>query len=162
MKNFPDLYPVLVYIVTVLHINYILFGSPPTMGQWQFSGNPMTIQCAWNLDPSPLWSLTGERMVGSKCASSGLPMVFQCVPIVEINTGLQVGHHWVLASASVVPVASQCTCDASGLPVCSNYANDELWIATGRPVGESISQCGSSVVCPVVSQCTGSIWFGGY
>ena len=46
-------------------------------------------------------------------------MVFQCVPIMQINTGSSLEHHWVLASASVVPVASQCTCDSSSLPVWS-------------------------------------------
>ena len=44
------------------------------------------------------------------------PVVFQCVPIMQINTGSPLEHHWVLASASVVPVASQCTFGSSGLP----------------------------------------------
>ena len=94
------------------------------------SGLPVAIQCAWNLDPSVHWNATGERIVGSQCvssvfqwSSSGFPVVFQCVPIMQINTGSPLGYHWVLASASVVPVASQCTCGSSGLPVCSNYAN---------------------------------------
>ena len=95
-----------------------------------------------------------------QCASSGVPVVFQCVPIMQITTGLPLGHHWVLASASVVPVASQCTRGSSGLPVCSNYTNDEFWITTGRPLGDRISQRRSSVVCPLVYQCTDSIWFG--
>ena len=46
------------------------------------------------------------------------PVVFQCVPIMQINTRSPL-EHWVLASASVVPVASQCTCGFSGLPVWS-------------------------------------------
>ena len=109
-----------------------------------------------------------------QCVSSGFPVVFQCFPIMQINTGSPLGYHWVLASASVVPVASQCTFDPSGLPVCFNYANKHL-IATGTPLGASISQCGSSgipvylwlqwsssVVCPVASQCTDIIWFGGH
>ena len=37
----------------------------------------------------------------------------------QINTGSPLEHHWVLASASVVPVVSQCTCGSSGLPVWS-------------------------------------------
>ena len=52
-------------------------------------------------------------------SSSGLPVVFHCVPIMQINTGSRLGDHWVLASASVVPVASQCTCGSSGLPMWS-------------------------------------------
>ena len=87
--------------------------------QWSSSGNPVAIKRAWNLDPSVHWNATGERNVGSQCASSGLPVVFQCVSIMQINTGSPLGHHWVLASASVVPVASQCTCGSSGLPVWS-------------------------------------------
>ena len=79
---------------------------------------------------------------------SGFPVVFQCVPIMQINTGSPLEDHWVLASASVVPVASQCTCGSSGLPVCSNYANLH-WIATATPLGASISQC-----VLVASQCT--------
>ena len=34
-----------------------------------------------------------------------LPMVFQWVPIMKINTGLPLGHPSELASACVVPVA---------------------------------------------------------
>ena len=45
------------------------------------------------------------------------PVVFQCGPIMQINTGLPVEHHWLLGTASVVPVASQCTCGCSGFPV---------------------------------------------
>ena len=88
--------------------------------------------------------------------SSGLSVVSQCVPIMQITTGLPLGHCWVLASASVVPVASQCTRSSSSLPVCYNYANG-LWIATRRPIGDSMNQCGSSVVCPVPSQRAGGL-----
>ena len=65
-------------------------------------------------------------IVGSQCASSGLPVIFQWLssglPVCfnyAINTGSPLGHHWVLASASVVPVASQCTCGSSGNPAWS-------------------------------------------
>ena len=152
----------------------VSFMTTLTLSQWSSSGLPVAIQCAWNLDPSVHWNATGERIVGSQCVSSGFPVVFRCVPIMQNNTGSPLGYHWVLASASVVPVASQCTCGSSGLPVYSNYAN-EHWIATGTPLGASFSQCGSSgipvylwlqwsssVVCPVVSQCTDIIWFGGH
>ena len=50
---------------------------------------------------------------------------------------------------------------SSGLPVCCNYASQHR-IATGTPLDASISQCGSSVVCPVVFQCTDSIWYRGH
>ena len=133
-----------------------------TLSQWSSSGNPVAIQCAWNLDPSVHWNATGEMPVCFQWSSSGLPVafqwsssvfqlckltldrhwdttgckhqpvwfqwhpsvlvapvVFQCVPIMQINTGLPLEHHWVLASASVAPVASQCTYGSSGLPVWS-------------------------------------------
>ena len=64
-----------------------------TLSQWSSNGNPVAIQCAWNLDPSVHWNATGERIVGSQCASSGFPVVFQCVPIMQINTGSPLGHH---------------------------------------------------------------------
>ena len=131
-----------------------------TLSQWSSSGNPVAIQCAWNLDPSVHWNATGEMPVVFQWSSSGFPVafqwsssvfqlckltldrnwdttgckhepvwfqwhpnvlvapvVFQCVPIMQINTGSPLEHNWVLASASVVPVVSQCTCGSSGLPV---------------------------------------------
>ena len=97
--------------------------TPLTLSQWSSSGNPVAIQCAWNLDPSVHWNATGGMPVCFQWSSSGFPVVFQCVPIMQINTGSPLGHHWVQASASVVPMASQCTCGSSGLLVCSNYAN---------------------------------------
>ena len=73
-----------------------------TLSQWSSSGNPVAIQCAWNLDPSVRWNATGEKLL----VASVLPVVFQCVPTMQINTGSPLEHHWVLASASVVPMAS--------------------------------------------------------
>ena len=113
----------LVTVATEICVN---FGSgndlhypEPVVFQWQSSGNTVclelrphcTLECHW------------RKIVSGQCASGGFPVVFQCVPIIQINTGSPLGHHWVLASASVVPVAFQCTCGSSGLPVCSNYAN---------------------------------------
>ena len=104
--------------------------TAPTLSQWSSSGNPVAIQCAWNLDPSVHWNATGKELLVASVfpvcfqwSSSGFPVVFQCVPIMQINTGMPLGQPWVLASASVVPLSSQCTCGSSGLPVCSNYAN---------------------------------------
>ena len=79
------------------------------------SGIIMAIQCAWNLDPSVNWNATGGRIVGIQCVSSMLLVVFQCVPIMRIYTGLPLVLQWVLASASVVPVTSNCTCQSCKL-----------------------------------------------
>ena len=147
-------------------IIYTIPYPKPVVFQWQSSGNPVCLE----LRPSVHWNATGERIVVasvfSVCfqwSSSGLPVVFHCVPIMQISTGLPLEYYWALASASVVPVAFQCICGSICLSVCSNHTN-EHWIATGTPLGSSISQCGSSgipvylwlqwsssVVCPVVS-----------
>ena len=106
---------------TDLTDHYIIFHTL-TLSQRSSSGNPGAIQCAWNLDPSVDWNATGERITGSQCPSSGLPVAFQSSSSVFQLGKLTLGHHWVLASASVVPVASQRTCGSSGLPVCSDNA----------------------------------------
>ena len=98
------------------------------------SGLPVAIQWQSSVPGTQTPVYTGmplekELLVASvfpvcfQWSSSGFPVVFQCVPSMQINTGSPLGYHWVLASASVGPVASQCTCGSSGLPVCSNYAN---------------------------------------
>ena len=83
-----------------------------------------------------------------QCASSGFLVVFQCVPILKINTGSPLGYHWVLASASVfqwhpsvlvAPVVFQC------VPI--------MQISTGSPLEHHWALAPASVV-PVASQCT--------
>ena len=95
----------------------------PVVFQWQSSGNPVCLELRPQCTLECHWRNASVLPVVFQWSSSGFPVVFQCVPIMQINTGSPLGHHWVLASASVVPVASQCTCGSSGLPVCSNYAN---------------------------------------
>ena len=46
---------------------------PLTLSQWSSSGNPVAIQCAWNLDPSVHWNATRENIL----VASVLPVVFQ-------------------------------------------------------------------------------------
>ena len=90
----------------------------PVVFQWSSSVFQL---CKLTLDRH--WDTTGykHQSVWFQWHPSVLvaPVVFQCVPIMQINTGLPLEHHWVLASASVVPVASQCTYGSSGLPVWS-------------------------------------------
>ena len=95
----------------------------PVVFQWQSSGNPVCLELRPQCTLECHWRHASVLPVVFQWCSSGFPVVFQCVPIMQINTGSPLGHHRVLASASVVPVASQCTCGSSGLPVCSNYAN---------------------------------------
>ena len=95
----------------------------PVVFQWQSSGNPVCLELRPQCTLECHWRNASVLPVVFQWSSSGFPVVFQCVPIMQINTGSLLGHHWVQASASVVPVASQCTCGSSGLPVCSNYAN---------------------------------------
>ena len=58
------------------------------------SGNPVAIQCAWNLDPIVHWNATGERIVGSQCVSSVLPVVFQWCSSVFQLCKLTLDSHW--------------------------------------------------------------------
>ena len=133
----------------IVHTSFL---TSLTLSQWSSSGNPVclelrpqcTLECHWR-------------------NASVLPVVFQCVPIMQINTGTPLG-------------ASISQCGSSGIPV-------YLWLQWSSSVfqlckltlGASISQCGSSgipvylwlqwsssAVCPVVSQCTDRIWFGGH
>ena len=67
----------------------------------------------------------------------------------QINTGSPLGHHWVLASTSVVPVASRCTCVA---PVVFQWV-PIMQINTGSPL-EHHWALASASVSPVASQCT--------
>ena len=119
----------------------------PVIIQWQSSGNPVCLEL------KPL-TLDKELLVASvlpvcfQWYSIGLPVVIKRAPVMQINTGLPLGYRRVLTWASVVPVASQCTCGSSDLPVCSNYANRQ-WIAIGRPLGDSISQYCSSAASGV-------------
>ena len=175
------------YKETRLNLYQRLAACPPL--PWA-SGNPVAIQCAWNLDPSVHWNVTGIRIVGSQYVSSVLPVVFQwpssvfqfykltldhhrdttgcehqpvefqwhssvlvapvvfqCVPIMQINTGSPLEHHWVLAWASVVLVASQCTSRCSGLPVWSSgipvYWQNLVW----GSLGQVTSQHATAYVC---------------
>ena len=72
-------------------------------------------------------------------SSNDLQVVYQCVPLMQINIGLGLG-------------ASISQSGSSGIPV-------YLWILSGWPLED---HCGVSVVCPVVSQCTDRFWFGGH
>ena len=90
--------------------------------QWQSSVNPVCLELRPQCTLECHWRKNCWKPVCFQCASIGLPVAFQwcaSVPIMQINTELPLGYHWVLASASVVPVTSQCTCDSSGLPVWS-------------------------------------------
>ena len=95
----------------------------PVVIQWQSSGNPVCLKLRPQCTLKCHCRKNCRQPVCFQCASSGLPVVFQCVPIMQINTGLPLGYHWVLESASVVPLPSQCTRGSSSLPVCSNYVN---------------------------------------
>ena len=135
------------------------------------SSNLVAIQCAWNLDPSVHCNATGDIIFGTQCISSGLQVAFQWWPIMQINTGSPLEHHWVLPSASVVPVASSVLVDPAvfhcvpimqintGLPM------GHHWLLASASSGISVYswlQWSSSLVCPIVFQCTDRIWFGGH
>ena len=102
-------------------------GEMPVCFQWYSSGFPVVFQ--WSSSVFQLCKLTLDRHWDTTgCKNPPVwfqvhpsvrvaSVVSQCVPIMQINTGSPLEHHWVLALASVFPMASQCTCGSSGLPV---------------------------------------------
>ena len=148
--------------------------SEPVVVQWHSSGNPVclelrpqcTLECHWRKK----MLVASVLPVVFHWSFSSFPVVFQCVPTMQINTGSPLGHQWVLASTSVVPVASQCTLSPvvfqcvpimqinTGLPLEHHW---ELASASVVPVYLWL-QWSFGVVCPVVSQCIDRIWFGGH
>ena len=108
-----------------------------------------------------------------QCASSGLPVAFQWSSSVFQLCKLTLDRHWNTTGCKHQPVWFQWHPSVLVAPVVFQCVPH--WIATGTPLGASISQCGSSgipvylwlqwsssAVCPVVSQCTDRIWFGGH
>ena len=91
-----DQMPATEYIdATILyHILQYIGKTALTLSQWPSSGNPMAIQCAWNLDPSVHWNATGEGIVGSQYASSGLPVALQWSSSVFQLCKLTLDRHW--------------------------------------------------------------------
>ena len=125
--------------------------------QWSFSGLPVALQWCSNvfqlckLTLVRHWDTTGyyHQPVWFQWHPSVLmaPVVFHCVPIMLINTGAPLEHHWVLASASMVPVASQCTCGSSGLPVWSVQWYPSVLIESGVEVIRSGHFPASNPLC---------------
>ena len=82
------LYRFYVYIYVHIYIDTHLFACVSvgahvptlTMSQWSSSGNPVAIQCVWNLDPSVHWNANWTKKcwkpVCFQCASSGLSVAF--------------------------------------------------------------------------------------
>ena len=105
----------------------------PVVFQWQSRGNPVCLELTPQCTQECHWSKNCWWPVCFQWSSSGFPVVFQYVPSMQINTGSPLGHHWVLASDSVVPVAYQCTCGSSGLPVFQlcKLTLDRHWNTTG-------------------------------
>ena len=109
-----------------------------------------------------------------QCASSCLPVAFQWSSSVFQLCKLTLDRHWDTTGCKHQPVWFQWHPSVLVAPVVFQCV-PIMQIKTGTPLGASISQCGSSgipvylwlqwsssAVCPVVSQCTDRIWFGGY
>ena len=78
-------------LALILDVKYV---HTLILSQWFSRGLPVSIQCAWNLDPSVHWNATGERIVGSQCASSVLPVAFQWSSSVFQLCKLTLDRHW--------------------------------------------------------------------
>ena len=86
-----------------------------TLSQWSSSCNPVAIQCAWNLDPSVHWNATGERIVGSQCVISVVPVVFQWLSSSLPVCSNHANGHWI--ATGIPRGASISQCGSSGIPV---------------------------------------------
>ena len=77
----------------------------PAVFQWWSSVLQLcklTLDCHWDTtgcSHQPVWFHWHPSVLVA-------PVDFQCVPIMQINTGLPWEDHWVITSASVVPVQS--------------------------------------------------------
>ena len=116
---------------------HLIHEMPLTLSQWSSSGNPVCMELRPQCTLECHWRNVSVLPVIFQWSSSGFPVVFQCVPIMQITTGSPLEHHWVLASASVVPVASQCTCGSSGLPVWSVQWYPSVLTESGLEVNRS-------------------------
>ena len=109
-----------------------------TLSQWSSSGNPVAIQCAWNLDPSVHWNATGEIPVCFQGSSNGLPVAFQWSSSVFQLCKLTLDRHWDTTGCKHQPVWFQWHPSVLVAPV--------------------VFQCGLSCGIRVY---TDRIWFGG-
>ena len=73
---------------------HLIHEMPLTLSQWSSNGNPVAIQCAWNLDPNVHWNATGEMPVCFQWSSSGLPVAFQWFSSVFKLCKLPLDRHW--------------------------------------------------------------------
>ena len=104
-------------------INEYEFRYITYLSQWLFSGNPVVIQCAWDLNPSiqPKWNVTGEKemLVASvfpMCphwSSKGLPVCSNYANYHRIANGTPLGA----SIRQCGSMASKCNCGSSGHPV---------------------------------------------
>ena len=91
-------------------------------------------------------NIVGNRRVSSEPpvvfqrSSIGLPVCSNYANYHRVATGTPMGASISQYGSSDIPVY------LCGFPVCPNCANGEFWIATRRPLGNSNSQCGSSIV----------------
>ena len=111
--------------------HWIATGTPlgASIRQCGSSGIPVYLRLQWSSSVFQIFILTLDRhwnTIGCLHQPAWFQwhpsvlealVVFQCVPNIHINTESPLEHYWVLASASVVPVASQCTCGSSGILV---------------------------------------------
>ena len=99
-----------------------------TLSQWSSSGNPVAIQCAWNLDPSVHWNATGEMPVCFQWSSSGLPVAFQWSSSVFQLCKLTLDRHWDTTGCKRQPVWFQWS--SSVFQLCK-LTLDRQWNTTG-------------------------------
>ena len=109
---------------------FLLIIPPLTLSQWSSSGNPVAIQCAWNLDPSVHWNATGEMSVCFQWSSSVFQLCKLTLDRHWNTTGCKHQPVWFQwhPSVLVAPVVFQCGL-SSGIPV---YWHNLVWRSMGQ------------------------------
>ena len=75
-------------------MGWLIWFIAPTLSQWQFSCNPVSIKCAWSVNPSVHWNAIGERIAGNQCVSSVQQVVFHRYSSVFQLCNLPLDCHW--------------------------------------------------------------------
>ena len=160
------------YIYIYIYISYIVrlfLACNPRYGKFMFQNNDchcvrglMSVSWLKNFGSWLHWIMDYRYISQKACAGETAPplpwastnsVVFQCVPIMQINTASPLGHHSELPSASGIPVYLWLQWSSSVFQLCK-LTLDRHWDTTGcwnQPVWFQWHP--SVLVAPVVFQC---------
>ena len=101
-----------------------------TLSQWSPSGNPVCLALRPQCTLECHWRNASMLPVVFRWSSSGFPVVFQCVPIMQINTGSPLGASISQCGSSGIPVYLWLQWSCSVFQLCK-LTLDRHWNTTG-------------------------------